>query len=81
MTPSHSTKDGTKRYRYYVCTTAQKRGWHNCPSRSVPAGELEQFVVDQIRGIGRDPDVIRATVAQAHALGRSEIVALGGITA
>ncbi len=78
MTPSHSTKDGTKRYRYYVCTTAQKRGWHNCPSRSVPAGELEQFVVDQIRGIGRDPDVIRATVAQAHAFGRSEIAALDG---
>lgn len=37
MAPSHTTKNGNKRYRYYVCTNAQKRGWANCPSRSVPA--------------------------------------------
>jgi len=76
MTPSHSTKDGTKRYRYYVCTSAQKRGWHNCPSKSIPAGEIEQFVVDQIKGIGRDPAVISETVAQAYELGRSQVTAL-----
>ncbi|MFM7930084.1 MAG: recombinase zinc beta ribbon domain-containing protein, partial [Pirellula sp.] len=28
MTPNHTTKGGKKRYRYYVCTSAQKRGWH-----------------------------------------------------
>src|SRR5260370_25674418 len=48
MTPSHSTK-GTSRYRYYVCCAAQKRGWQSCPSKAVPAGELEQWVLDQIR--------------------------------
>lgn len=54
MSPSHTTK-GTKRYRYYVCTTAQKRGWEHCPTRSVPAAVIEQAVVDQIARIGRDP--------------------------
>jgi site-specific DNA recombinase len=43
MSPTHSTKNGNKRYRYYVCTNAQKRGWHNCPSKSIPAGEIERF--------------------------------------
>ena len=28
---------------------AQKRGWHKCPSPSIPAGEIERFVVDQIK--------------------------------
>src|SRR5581483_1833598 len=45
MTPAHSTKKGGKRYRYYTCTAAQKKGWDTCPSKSIPAGEIERFVV------------------------------------
>lgn len=66
MSPTHSTREGKKRYRYYVCTSAQKRGWHSCPSKSVPAGELERFVVDQIKGIRDDPALITETARQAH---------------
>lgn len=47
MTHSYSSK-GNKRYRYYVCGTAMQRGWAVCPSPSVPAGEIERFVVEQI---------------------------------
>jgi site-specific DNA recombinase len=65
MTPAHSTKNRTKRYRYYVCTGAQKRGWDTCPSKSVPAAELEQFVIDRIRGVGKEPTLLQATVAEA----------------
>jgi site-specific DNA recombinase len=65
MSPTHSTRNGNKRYRYYVCTNAQKRGWHNCPSKSVPAPEIERFVVEQIKRIGRDPAMLNETVAQA----------------
>jgi Recombinase zinc beta ribbon domain len=46
MAPSHSTKGGNKRYRYYVCCGAQKHGWHTCPSKSVPATEIERVVVE-----------------------------------
>src|SRR5205823_9548197 len=49
MTPTHTTRDGTRRYRYYVCCAAQKRGWDTCPSKSVPAAQIEQLVVSQIR--------------------------------
>lgn len=63
----HSTSSkGPKRYRYYVCGKAMKRGWYTCPSKSVPAGELERFVVDQIRGIGRDPSVLAETIRQVR---------------
>jgi len=47
MTPAHVTR-GNKRYRYYTCSAAQKKGWHTCPSKSVPAVALERFVLDQI---------------------------------
>ena len=55
---------GAKRYRYYVCLAAQKKGWHTCPTKSVPAGEIERYVVEQIKGIGRDPAVLEGTLRQ-----------------
>ena len=64
---SHTyTSKGNRRYRYYVCGTAQQRGWSECPSPSVPAGEIERFVVEQIKCIGRDPAVIAETVRQVR---------------
>lgn len=67
MWPSHSTRGGSKRYRYYVCVAVQKRGWGTCPSPSIPAGEIERFVVNQIKCIGRDPQLVAETVSQVHA--------------
>ena len=67
MSPTHATKNGKKRYRYYVCLSAQKRGWQSCPSQSIPAGEIERFVVEQIKDIGRDPLLIAETVRQSRA--------------
>ncbi len=71
MSPTHATRDGTKRYRYYVCNTAQKRGWHNCPSKSIPAPEIERFVVEQIKCIGKDPALLHDVVAQARSQGQA----------
>lgn len=62
----HYSVKGTKRYKYYVCLNAQKRGWNTCPSPSLPAGEIEKFVVDQIRQIGREPELVRETLTKAH---------------
>lgn len=62
---SHTyTKKGSTLYRYYVCHKAQKQGWATCPAPSLPAGEIEAFVINQIRLVGQDPAVIRDTLAQ-----------------
>ena len=54
-----------KRYQHYVCLSAQKRGWDTCPSPSLPASEIEQFV-NQIRHIGQDPTLVRETFVRAQ---------------
>jgi len=65
MTPAHTTK-GAKRYRYYTCVNAQKRGWQVCSSKSIPAAEIEALVLEQIRCIGRDPNLLHETLTQAR---------------
>jgi site-specific DNA recombinase len=65
MTPAHSQKNN-KRYRYYACTKAQKLGWARCPSKSIPAAEVEQFVIERFRGIGSDPELVAEVVAQVE---------------
>ena len=60
---------GTKRgryHRYYTCRTRQQRGKDACPTRSVPAAELESLVVEQIKAIGKDPSVVAAAIAAAQ---------------
>jgi len=76
MVPTHTTRNGTRRYRYYVCANAQRRGWHTCPSKAVPAGEIERFVVEQLRSIGRDPALVRETLEAAQAEARQRTAAL-----
>jgi len=70
------TSKGNRRYRYYVCLTAQKQGWHACPSKSVPAEQIERFVVEQIRAIGKDPTILAMTLEHARAEQQELLVAL-----
>jgi site-specific DNA recombinase len=58
MTPAHTTRKGGLRYRYYTCVHAQKSGWQNCPTKSIPAQPIEQLVMEQIQRLGRDPAVL-----------------------
>ena len=55
------TGRGSKRYRYYTCVKAIKSGWKTCPTKSLPAAEIEAEVVDQIRCLAHD-DGLRAEV-------------------
>jgi len=52
MTPAHVT-NGNKRYRYYVCSAAQRKGRHTCPSKSLSAADIERYVLEQIASRGR----------------------------
>ena len=58
------TQKNEKRYRYYVCLNAQQRGWASCPTKSLTAHEIETAVVEHIRSLGRNPEMIAATAAK-----------------
>ncbi len=73
MSPTHTTRNGNKRYRYYVCLNAQKRGWHDCPSKAIPAPEIERFVIDQVRCIGKDSELLAETLKQTRTKGQKRI--------
>ncbi|MEK6799666.1 MAG: recombinase family protein [Planctomycetota bacterium] len=75
MTHSYTSK-GNRRYRYYACYTAQKQGWHACPSKSVPAEQIERFVVEQIRAVGKDPAVMAMALDQARSQALEETASL-----
>ncbi|MBK8176632.1 MAG: recombinase family protein [Rhodospirillales bacterium] len=60
MTPSHTRKSG-KLYRYYLATDAIRQGYADCPVRSVPAAEVEEAVVAQVRHLLRTPEIIART--------------------
>ena len=55
LTPS-SCRKPNKAYRYYVCSTAQRHGERTCAIRSIPAGELEAIVVQELRTLFRTPE-------------------------
>lgn len=59
------TGRGSKRYRYYTCVKAIKSGWSTCPTKSLPAAEIEAAVVDQIRGIAHDSGLRDEVLKQA----------------
>jgi site-specific DNA recombinase len=48
------TGRGGKRYRYYTCLQAVKNGRKSCPTRPLPAAEIERVVVEQIRAMQGD---------------------------
>jgi site-specific DNA recombinase len=47
MVYSYSGTD-ERRYPYYVCLNAQRKGWSGCPSKSLPARGIEQSVLKKL---------------------------------
>jgi site-specific DNA recombinase len=61
MYHSYTKKGGNKLYRYYICETAQKLGYSQCPTKSVSAPAIENFVLEKIKNIGKSPTVLEET--------------------
>jgi site-specific DNA recombinase len=66
MNHTFTTKKGGTRYRYYRCATNEKRGAFACPGGSVSAHELERRIVERVRDIGKDPELVAEVVRQAR---------------
>ena len=78
MTPSHTTRHGTKRYRYYTCISAQKQGWNTCLSKSLSAGEIERLVVHQVRALAEDSALRNQLLTAAHTKVQDQLQELDG---
>ena len=60
FSPTH-TRKGDRLYRYYVSQTVLKHGAGSCPVGRVPAGEIEAAVIDQLRAVFRQPEIVAGT--------------------
>jgi len=65
FSPTHSKKQG-RLYRYYVSQTVLKHGAGSCPVSRVPAGEIEAAVIEQIRMVLRQPEIVAGTWKEAR---------------
>jgi hypothetical protein len=78
MTPAHVSR-GNRRYRYYTCSAAQRKGWHTCPSKSLSAADIERYVLEQIASRGRggfgDPSARSTPMSSESAQQLRELVA------
>ena len=65
----------TRIYRYYVCVKAHQRGWAQCETRCVSAPALESAVLQQLRGIGANPAILRNVLRQIEEHRRRDTLA------
>ncbi|HMS38238.1 MAG TPA: recombinase family protein, partial [Arachnia sp.] len=66
MSPTH-TRKGNRLYRYYVSQDVLQRGRDACPIGRVPAAKIEAAVIDQLRGMFRQPEIVVGTWRAARA--------------
>ncbi len=66
LSPSHTRKHG-KIYRYYVAQAVLKGTDNGCLVRRIAAGEIETAVIDQVRALLRQPEVVMGTWRAARA--------------
>ena len=74
LTPA-STRAKGKEYRYYRCVTRDRFGTEACNAQPLPAGAIEEFVVEQMRGAVATPDM--AAQVEEELLARVEVLRKG----
>ena len=66
---THSSSGGAARkrtYRYYTCNKATKRGRKTCPRASLPAEDIELFVVRQLESLTIDEELLNSICRQVR---------------
>ena len=81
MSPTH-TRKGNRLYRYYVSQDVLQHGRDACPVGRVPAAEIEAVVIEQLRGVFRQPEIIvgtwRAACEEASDVSEAVEAIIGG---
>jgi len=70
------TKKGKKIYRYYVCRNAQANGFDSCPNPSIPADEVERFVLERLVELGSNEQILDEVLNQTEILHQEKIEAM-----
>ncbi|WP_431304083.1 recombinase family protein [Sediminicoccus sp. BL-A-41-H5] len=66
LSPTHTRKKG-RLYRYYVSQSVLQGGANDATYRRLPAGEIEAVVMEQVRALLRQPEVVVGTWRAARA--------------
>ena len=77
MTHTFSGKHRKNFYRYYRCTRAIKNGRRVCSVGTLPAGEIERVVVDEVRRLATDQALLAQVLKDAHTATDAELADLG----
>ncbi len=64
------TWNHNREYRYYTRSKRIKTGYAKCKLPSLPAGEIESTVVDQLRSVFQNPEVIARTFREVATLAK-----------
>jgi len=82
FSPTHTRKKD-KLYRYYISQSVLRHGAGACPVGRVPAAEIESAVIDQLRSILRQPEILAGATraAKGHHAAISEDEARAALTA
>ncbi|HLP82880.1 MAG TPA: recombinase family protein [Phycisphaerales bacterium] len=65
-TVTRKGKKSSTTHRYYVCANAAKRGRAACPCPSLPAKDLEEFVLAQLKPLLTEDATLAAVVEEAR---------------
>ena len=60
FSPTHTRKKD-RLYRYYISQAVLKHGRDACPIGRISAGEIEGAVIDQLRAVFRQPEIVVGT--------------------
>jgi site-specific DNA recombinase len=66
------TKKNNRQYRYYLCVKADKRGYDTCPVGNIPAAEIEEAVISQLRAVLRSPELVAKTFKNVRGMESDE---------
>ncbi len=75
MTSSYGMAHG-KTYRYYKCASVNRQGTAACPVRSLPAEEFERYIVERVRAMSKNPQLVRKTAERVQLERQKDVPAL-----
>jgi site-specific DNA recombinase len=71
MMPTYTRKQG-RQYTYYFCAKDSKRVVSQCALKRVPAGDIDQAVVEQLSAVFRTPTLVAKTYFAARDIEQAE---------